>query len=228
VARLTKMKIIYLTGHWSYFTGQFIAAVLMNYLGLVGTPSIILGGIILGLYQVVFPYIVQPYTSRLTNGGPFAIGHGASIFALFGSWLSEKIGNPEDSFEDVKVGGRWSFLKEIVITLSLSMAAMFLILALLNGKAYVETVSNGQNWVLFSIYSGLKFAASFMVLLYGVRTFMAEITPAFQGISSKLVPGAIPAFDAPVFFQYGPTSLIVGFIIISIVLPMFDMLKFVG
>lgn len=216
VARFTRMKIIYLTGHWSYFMGQFVAACLMNYLGILGPASVIIGGIILGLYQCVFPYILQPYTEKLTGGGPFALGHGASIFCVFGSWLASKVGKPEDSFENVKVTGRWSFLKEIVVTLSISMVAMFIILAVANGKEYVTSVSGGQNWILYSVYSGLKFAASFMVLLYGVRTFIAEITPAFKGISEKLVPGAIPAFDAPVFFQYGPTSLIIGFVVSTI------------
>ncbi len=212
IARFTKIKIIYLTGHWSYFMGQFLAACLMNYLGIVGPASIITGGVILGIYQAVFPYLVQPYTRKLTGNDNFALGHGASIFALFGAWLGSKIGNPEKSCEDLEVPDRFSFLKEIVVTLSLTMVLMYVALAVANGKAYVDSLSGGQNWILYAVFQGLKFTASYMVLLYGIRSFLAEITPAFQGISTRLVPGAIPAFDAPVFFQYGNTSLIIGFI----------------
>jgi PTS system ascorbate-specific IIC component len=212
IARFTKIKIIYLTGHWSYFMGQFLAACLMNYLGIIGPQSIIIGGIILGIYQAVFPYIVQPYTRKLTGNDNFALGHGASFFALIGAWLGSKIGDPEKSCEDINVPDRLSFLKEIVVSLSLTMIIMYVALAVANGRAYVDTLAKGQNWILFAVFQGLKFTASYMVLLYGIRAFLSEITPAFQGISTRLVPGAIPAFDAPVFFQYGNTSLILGFI----------------
>ncbi len=212
IARFTKIKMIYLTGHWSFFMAQFIAACVMNYLGLTGAAPIIIGGIILGIYQAVFPYILQPYTAKLTGGLPMALGHGASFFALIASVIAPKIGNPEKNMEDIEVPDRLSFLKEIVVTLSLTMMGMYLILALFNGQAYMETISGGQNWILFALFQGLLFSGSYMVLLYGIRSFLAEITPAFQGISTRLVPGAIPAFDGPVFFQYGNTSLIIGFI----------------
>lgn len=212
IARFSRIKMIYLTGHWSFFMAQFIAACVMNYLGLTGAVPIILGGIILGFYQAVFPYILQPYTSKLTGGMPMALGHGASFFALISSIIAPKIGNPEKNMEDIEVPDRLSFLKEIVVTLSLTMMAMYLILALFNGKGYMESISGGQHWILFALFQGLLFSGSYMVLLYGIRSFLAEITPAFQGISTRLVPGAIPAFDGPVFFQYGNTSLIIGFV----------------
>jgi PTS system ascorbate-specific IIC component len=212
IARFTRIKMIYLTGHWSFFMAQFIAAAMMNYLGLVGAVPIIIGGIVLGMYQAIFPYILQPYTSKLTGGMPMALGHGASIFALLASIIAPKIGNPEKNMEDIKVPERLSFMKEIVVTLSITMMGMYLILALLNGREYMETISDGQNWILFALFQGLLFSGSYMVLLYGIRSFLAEITPAFQGISTRLVPGAVPAFDGPVFFQYGNTSLTVGFV----------------
>lgn len=212
IARFTKIKIIYLTGHWSFFMAQFIAAAMMNYLGLTGAVPIIVGGVILGIYQAVFPYILQPYTSKLTGGMPMALGHGASFFVLIASIIAPKLGNPQNNMEDLEVPDRLSFMKEIVVTLSITMMGMYLVLALLNGQTYMESISGGQNWILFSLFQGLLFSGSYMVLLYGIRSFLAEITPAFQGISTRLVPGAIPAFDGPVFFQYGNTSLIIGFV----------------
>ena len=36
--------------------------------------------------------------------------------------------------------------------------------------------------------------------------------PAFQGIATKVVPGAIPALDCPVIFNMAPNALILGFL----------------
>lgn len=216
IARLSKFKVIYLTGHWSHWTCICVVAVLMNYLGIASTKAIIIGGIIVGIYQVVFPSMLQPYTQKLTGGAPIAFGHGVSSCALIGSWIGTKIGDPNDSFEDIELSGRLSFLKEVVITVALTMSIMYVGLALIVGKEFVMTLSGGKNWIMFSLFAGLGFSAGLMALLYGIRMFIAEITPAFQGISTKLVPGAIPAFDCPVFFQYGTNSLLIGFVIAQI------------
>ena len=45
----------------------------------------------------------------------------------------------------------------------------------------------------------MTFVAGVLVLLQGVRMFLGEIIPAFKGISEKLIPGARPALDVPIF-----------------------------
>lgn len=47
----------------------------------------------------------------------------------------------------------------------------------------------------------MTFVAGVFVLLQGVRMFLGEIIPAFKGISEKLIPGARPALDVPIFMQ---------------------------
>lgn len=42
--------------------------------------------------------------------------------------------------------------------------------------------------------------------------FIGEIVPAFNGIATKLVPGAKPALDAPIVYPYAPNSVIIGFV----------------
>lgn len=213
LARITPLKIIYLTGHWSHWMCIMVSGVMMNYLGFSLTTTMIAAGIVVGAYAVIFPGMLQPYTKKLTGGAPIAYGHGSSFMCLVGSWIGTKIGNPDNSFEDINLSGRLSFLKEVVITVSLTMMILFLGMGAIVGGDFVTSISGGQNWILFSLFSGLKFCAGFMTILYGIRMFIAEITPAFKGISDKIVPGSVPAFDCPVFFQYGTNSLLIGFII---------------
>ena len=40
---------------------------------------------------------------------------------------------------------------------------------------------------------------------------IAEIVPAFKGISDKLVPNARPALDCPVVFPYAPNAVPVSY-----------------
>lgn len=50
------------------------------------------------------------------------------------------------------------------------------------------------------------------MILFGVRTILGELVPAFQGIAAKVVPGAIPALDAPIVFPYAQNAVLIGFI----------------
>ncbi|MCV5633156.1 hypothetical protein OFN23_33930, partial [Escherichia coli] len=81
----------------------------------------------------------------------------------------------------------------------------FLVLVLVAGKSFVEeTLSAGQNFIIFAIIQSLTFAAGVYIILAGVRMVIAEIVPAFKGIADKLVKDAKPALDCPTVFPFAP------------------------
>lgn len=92
------------------------------------------------------------------------------------------------------------------------MVVMYLIVAFFAGPTFIEAeLSGGTNFLVFSLIQAGTFAAGVYVILSGVRLVLAEIVPAFKGISTKLVPNAKPALDVPIIFTYAPNAVLIGF-----------------
>ena len=92
------------------------------------------------------------------------------------------------------------------------MILFFLLASVFAGSEFVESISGGQNWLVFTFMQSLIFAGGVYIVLQGVKMFIAEIVPAFKGISDKLVPGAKPALDCPMVFPMAPNAVLIGFL----------------
>jgi PTS system ascorbate-specific IIC component len=66
---------------------------------------------------------------------------------------------------------------------------------------------------LYAFLQAITITAGVLVLIFGVRMFLAEIIPAFKGISDTIIPGARPALDVPVLFQFSTNAMLVGFVV---------------
>lgn len=94
------------------------------------------------------------------------------------------------------------------------MTLLYLIASLFAGIGYVDSkISSGQNFIVFSLIQGVTFAAGVFIILTGVRLILAEIVPAFKGISEKLVPNSKPALDCPIVFPYAQNAVLIGFFV---------------
>lgn len=212
LARFTPWKYIYLTGHMLWIHAG-CWAIALNNLGLPSTAIIILGSIIQGLYTTLFPAMAQPFMRKITGSDEVAFGHGQTLLNVLGALIAKPFGNPEDSAENIQISEKWSFFRDMAISMSLIMLIVAIPAALIAGKSFVEQeLSGGQNYLIFSLLTALKFTGGVLVLLQGVRMFIAEMVPAFHGIATKVVPGAKPALDCPVIYPYAPNSLIIGLI----------------
>ena len=94
-----------------------------------------------------------------------------------------------------------------------------------------ESISDGQNFIVFSLIQGVTFAAGVFIILTGVRLILAEIVPAFKGISEKLVPNLKPAIRLPYCVPlYAQNAVLIGFFVsfITGVIGMFILFLFGG
>lgn len=80
------------------------------------------------------------------------------------------------------------------------------------GKDIVAGMAGSTNWIIYIIKTGLTMAVALFILLTGVRMFVSEIMTSFQGITNKVLPGAVVAVDCAAIFSFSPKAVILGFI----------------
>lgn len=216
LARVTKFKYVYLTGHMIWIhAGAF--AILFQSFGLSLFWTVFLASIVDGVYMTLAPALAQPVMRKIIGNDSIAFGHGQTLLNMVGAWVGKLIGDPNDSAEDAEMPDSLNFFRDMAISISLIMIVVALVAVILAviqiGIAGVqETISGGQNWFVFALLQALGFTAGVLVLLQGVRMLISEIVPAFKGVADKLIPGAIPALDCPVIYSFAPNSLIIGLI----------------
>jgi len=219
LARITKFKYIYLTGHMMFWTSVIFTGIAVH--AAPNPNPIVLTifiSVILGVYWTFQPALNQIYLRKIIGNDSFALGHTSGSVAFLAALLGKFVGNPEKSTEELKISDKWSFLRDSNIVTGLMMSLLFVIGAILlyirntEGAQALIATSGDTNFIISSILNSLMFAGGIAVVLFGVRMFVGEMVPAFKGIATKIVPGAVPALDCPLVFPYAPNAVIIGFL----------------
>lgn len=212
VARFTRLKYVFLTGHHTFYMACMIA-VILTVAGFDGMGLVLSGSLILGMIMAFFPALTHRYMKQITGSDEVALGHFGTVGYLLAGWIGSLCGKNSRSTEEMNLPKNLSFLRDSSVSISLTMIIIYLIMAVSAGREYVEsTFSGGQNYLIYAIIMAITFAAGVFIILQGVRLILAEIVPAFTGFSEKLVPNARPALDCPVVYPYAPNAVLIGFL----------------
>ncbi|MGW2230652.1 PTS ascorbate transporter subunit IIC [Streptomyces formicae] len=224
LARFTPLRYVFLTGHHMLF----MATLLTMVLAIAGQPSwivVVVGGVLLGILLVAMPAFAHPWTKRVTGNDSVAIGHFGTAGYIAAGATGQLVGRRSRSTEEMNLPEGLRFLRDSMVATALSMVLIYLIMSLVflakvgkeaAFKAFGEDGAAGASgvgdYVMQSVMQGLQFGIAVAVILFGVRTILGELVPAFQGIARKLVPGAVPSLDAPIVFPYAQNAVLIGFI----------------
>ena len=216
-------RYVYLTGHLMYWMSVVIAASLVEAFGDVNRWVLAgVGSILIGCYWVLQPLWTRPLMRKVMGDDEVGLGHTDSLIAVASGYGARalRLGDPEkhDS-ERLKLPKPVSFFKDINVSTATVIGLIMLIAILFADAGVVEEQMADAAllpWV-WAILQALRFAAGIAILLFGVRMFLAEIVPAFKGLSEKVLPGTKPALDLPVTFTRAPTSVMVGFLASTLV-----------
>ena len=214
LARITRWKYVFLTGHIMFWNAFMVVAALADGGQVSGIALILIGAIVQGVLSTVLPALISPFVFKLTGRKDFTIGHTTTIIAVIGALLGKWFGDPTKSTEDLEVPNGLSFIKSMTVSTSIIMTLLYLVMGFVVGlPAAAETFTGGVVWLwfLWAVMQGILFGGGLVILLTGVRMMLAEIVPAFHGIARKIVPDGVPALDCPMIFPYGQNALMIGF-----------------
>lgn len=211
-------RYVYLTGHLMFWISVVVAAVLLEAFPRMSTTALVLwGSVIVALYWSVQPMYIARFMRRVIASDDWGFGHTSSFACFLAAWLGRYVGSKErhDS-EQVRLPGRLAVFKDINAANGIVIGAIMLLGIAFADKGLVAEQARKFSptidpWV-WGIVVGLRFAAGIAILLFGVRMFLAEIVPAFKGISDRIIPGSKPALDVPTVFPMAPTAVLIGFL----------------
>ncbi|GAB76940.1 PTS system IIC component, L-Asc family [Austwickia chelonae] len=218
IARFTPLKYVFLTGHHMFFMATMLTVVLS-----VAKPSpvlqVVVASVLLGTIMTVMPAISQPYTKKVTGNDKLAIGHFGTLGYVAAGAVGQAVGRTSPSTEDIKVPEGLRFLRDSMVATALSMVLFYVVFCswawakLGSDIAFpMLKAADGGEFIMKGVAQGLQFGIGVSIILYGVRTILSELVPAFEGISRKIVPGAVPALDCPIVYPFAPNAVLIGFV----------------
>jgi len=217
LARFTHKKCIFLVGHfYLYIAGSFLVFLYYAF-NLQGWALIVIGAVITGLYYWIVPAWGDKYISKVVGEeAGFTLGNAVPT-CIIAAEVAKLVGDPEQSSERIRLPGWLSIFADPIAGQGIVMLIVYLLVFLVAGARLgieeVVSILGEGNWIINLLLVSLKFTAGIQVVFLGVRTFLAQIVPAFKGLADLVAPGGIPALDVPAIFPYGPpTAGMLGFI----------------
>lgn len=180
-------------------------------------PILIVMSIVLGLYWAVGTNLTVGITQELTDGAGFAIAHQQMFGIFFFAKLAEMWGKSNKKkgrksgkrLEDIELPGFMSMFNDNMVSTSILMIIFFGLILIVLGKPYLvhaKFMTADQSFLFYLLITALNFAVYLAILQLGVRTFVAELTESFQGISDRWLPGSVPGIDVAATLGFGDAS----------------------
>ena len=211
--KYTKAKGVFLTGNAGTAHSQAMLWLIIANFALSSVATIILSGILVGIYWAYSTTLVAGTIDEVTDGGGFTVGHNQQIGLWFFGKLAPKFsGKKKIDCEKLKLPGWLAVFNNNVTSVCMLMIVFVGIFCIPLGISGMTELSGGKHWIVWLIMIGIQFSMYMVILLQGVRMLCAELTESFQGIQQKIVPNAIPAIDVAAILPFSPNAATLGFL----------------
>ena len=212
--KYTKAKGVFLTGNAATAHSQAMLWLLLANFMFGNVATVIISGVILGIYWAYSTTLVAPVIDDITDGGGFTVAHNQQL----GLWLTGLVapklaGKDPVDCETVKLPGWLAIFNNNICSVAIMMCVFVVAFTMPTiGVAGIQELAGKTHWIVYLIMVGIQFSMFMVILLQGVRMLCAEITEAFKGIQEKVVPDAIPGIDVAAILPFSPNAATIGFL----------------
>lgn len=211
--KITRIRALFLTGHIMFLHSALMTWLVWYYFGLGQWPTVAISATLLALYWGIGSTINIKPTEVVTGGAGFTIAHQQHLMNWVASKVAPLIGDPKkDDIDNLKLPGWLSVLSDNVIVIPLIMFIFFTPLLVWMGPKALGFDTFSFKWFIQALLLSIKFGVYVTIILTGVRMFVAELAVSFNGISEKLLPGAVIGVDGMAIAPYSPNSVPAGFL----------------
>ncbi|MGV8025633.1 MAG: PTS transporter subunit IIC [Anaerolineaceae bacterium] len=215
--KITHLRALFLTGHIMFLHSALMTWLVWYFFQLPQWPTVIISAVIVSVYWTVGASILIKPTDIITNGAGFTVAH-QQHFMNWVAWKTAHLfGDPEkENIDNLKLPGWLNIFSDNIVAVPLVMVFFFTPLLMWLGPAALGFDGFTFKYFIQVLLLDLSFGVYVTIILTGVRMFVAELAVAFNGISQKLLPGAVVGVDGMAIAPYSPNSVIAGFVFCAV------------
>ena len=215
--KITHLRGLFLTGHVMYLHSVLMTWLVWYFFALPQWPTVFISAGLVGLYWTVGASLNIKPTEVVTGGAGFTIAHQQHLMNWVASKVAPFIGDPDkEDIDKLNLPGWLNMFSDNVVAIPLVMMIFFTPVLIWLGPATLGFETFSFEYFISVLLINLKFGVFVTIILTGVRMFVAELAVSFNGISQKLLPGAVIGVDGMAIAPYSPNSVIAGFIVCAI------------
>lgn len=211
-SRVTRLKTVHLAAQIMFSDTVLVCYFVFVLTGVFNLITASIMVILLAFYWWFWPALMSIPLKKLIPNDNLTIGHNTVFGGFLAIFISRVFGQTRNSTEDLNFPDWLKIMEDPVASHSLIMVTLFMLIALLTKSDIVYQITGDVDPFIFAFNRGIEMAAGLTALLYGAKIFQKELIPAFEEFARRIVPGAIPAVDAVLIWEYAPKATILGVI----------------